>query len=194
MSTKPANNSIHTITFRYTDPVSNKIKTSKLSIDIGIYELLKLNEKTLKLEQKVNHSLRQRALTITDKWIYETAGIQKEKNPNVSFSGYMREFFYTLLIDSEYLIGYDIKPEYCKIMCRKDAISNTTIRIPTSLFFALTSILGQEFCETTIREAYLALRTNTKDDKNFSFLLRHKLLEQVMKPDVKRIDFSKLLA
>ena len=193
MTTKSVKQTVHSLTFRYVDIASNLTKTSKLSVDIGIYELLKINEVLLELGKGSEVCARKRAPTLTDKWLYDTSGQQKTLHPNVSFAGYMREYLYCVLIDSEYLDGYKIIPEYHKVMCRKDDLSNTTIRVPTSLFFALSSLFGADNCETIIKKAYLALRTNTPNEANFSFLLRHKLLEQVMKPNLARVDFIDLV-
>ncbi|MCY9861036.1 hypothetical protein OTK49_00575 [Vibrio coralliirubri] len=188
MAAKPATQTVHLITYRYTDANTNTVKTSKLSMDIGIYQLLKANETVLFDGFTSEVNIRSKNSTIADKWIYVTAGELRTQNPNVSFASYMREYLYSLLIDQDFLEGYEINTEYVKIMCSKGEKSNTTIRLPSSLYYALTEMFDEN-ADSIIKQSYAALRSQIKDDDtNFSYLLRHKLLEQVIDPDLKRID------
>lgn len=197
MATKPANKpttqTVHLITYRYVDAKTGETKTSKLSMDIGLYQLLKANEHILFDGFTSDVNIRGKNATITDKWLYVTAGELRAKNPDKPFASYWREYLYSLLIDQDFLDGYEIDTDYVKIMCSKGEKSNTTIRLPSSLYYALTEMFG-ESADTIIKQSYATLRSQVEDeDTNFSYLLRHKLLEQVIDPDLKRIDAEAIL-
>ncbi len=189
MTIKQNNTTIHTLTYRYTKPDTGQTTTSKLSIDCFIYDILKKNEDNLTplLEYKQQHAgdrLKSDAKTcITDRWLYSTAGAEKEQNINIPFAGYMREFLLRQIIKPELLEGYEISPQYVKLWCDLDEVSNTTLRIPDSLYHAVKTSHGKDI-DDLLREQYRYIRDNSPSNENYILKFRQELLKKVMRPEL----------
>ncbi|KDM90917.1 hypothetical protein [Photobacterium galatheae] len=187
------NNSVHVLTYRYFQEGTNTPKTSKLSIDIGIYHILKQNEEKLFPDFQYMPVKSKKDSTKSDRWLYVTAGKMKEAHPDVPFASYIREYLYTLIIDPDFLEGYEIDVNYVRIMCSKDSKSNTQIRFPAALYYALKSFFGEDEVDEIIEKTYANLRHESDDTGNYSYRLRHRLLEQVINPELDRVDAESLI-
>ena len=173
---------VHTFTYRYTDAEAQKDKTSKLSIDIGVYNLLKENEDYLLEDVKRPNVVRGKTSTKTDWWLYAEARRYREENPEAALTGCIRELVFCKLIDPSFLDGYEINSDYVKVMCKKDDNSNTAARLPSSLYFAIKSMY-EDACDDLIQAEYTKVRSEFDDNEtSYSYQLRHNLLKLVADP------------
>ncbi|EGR2229389.1 hypothetical protein QX249_08985 [Vibrio parahaemolyticus] len=187
-------NSVHTLTYRYFPQGSSTPKTSKLSVDIGIYKILKLNEEKLFSDFQYMPVNSKKDSTKADRWLYVSAGKKKEENPDVPFASYMREYLYTIIIDPDFIEGYEINTDYIRVMCSKDSKSNTQIRFPAALYHALKSLLGEDSVDDIIEKTYANLRKESDDKGNYSYRLRHRLLSQVLNADLDEVDAESFIS
>ena len=173
---------VHTFTYRYTDAESQKDKTSKLSIDIGVYNLLKHNEGYLLEDVKRPNVVRGKTSTQTDWWLYAETRRYREENPSAALTGCIRELVFCKLIDPSFLDGYVINSDYIKVMLKKDDNSNTAVRLPSSLYFAVKSMY-EDACDDLIQAEYTKVRKEIDENEtNYSYKLRHNLLKLVADP------------
>lgn len=184
MTNNNTTKTIHTFSYRYKEADSGTYKTSKLSVDLGLYNILKNNEEYLFSEVQQPHIVRGKHSSKTDWWLYNTTRDYREQNPELALTGCIREIAFCRVIDPSFLEGYQIDPDYIKIMCSKDDQSNTAVRLPTSLYHALKSMYDND-CDAVIQSQYTKIRSSVEDsDSNFSYRLRHKLLTLVIDPMV----------